>query len=121
MVIVTKIVAAKLRQIEWNWALRRPFSCRQHTVDDEVNFKPFLLPIAIPICIEHEQFCPRRVIGPMPKGLAISMAELVADMTAVVIVAVAAIVTAAAALAANRKERSRVLVPIPVRSRNIRR
>jgi hypothetical protein len=57
----------------------------------------------------------------LPKGLAVSMAELVAEITAVVIVAAAAIITAAAALAADRKERSRVLVPIPVRSRNNRR
>ena len=49
------------------------------------------------------------------------MAELVADIAAVVIIAVAAIITAAAALAADRKERSRVLVPIPVRSRVTRR
>jgi hypothetical protein len=57
----------------------------------------------------------------LPKGLAVSMAELVADIAAVVIIAVAAVITAAAALAADRKARSRVLVPIPVRSRNTRR
>lgn len=48
------------------------------------------------------------------------MAELFAEITAVVLIAVTAI-TAAASLAAERKERQRVLVPIPVRSRNGRR
>lgn len=50
-----------------------------------------------------------------------SMVEFVTHMAAVILIAVAAVTSIVAALAAQRKERSRVLVPIPVRLRNGRR
>ncbi len=49
------------------------------------------------------------------------MFEFVTQMAAIILIPAAAVASIAAALAAQRKERSRVLVPIPVRSRNGRR
>ena len=87
-------------------------------VDDEVNGSPFHFPSAVPIYLEHEQYCP------FPHGILAErsgcfMVELVTEIAAIASIAVAAAVTTAAVLSNQRKERSRVLVP--VRSRNGRR